>query len=79
MNKTHLTALTAVVLAVRWLAGVHVPVAVFGGAIVTVPALALAALALIAVAAGLVALLVWRTRAEQAMLAAWQAGKAATS
>jgi hypothetical protein len=78
MTKTHLAALAAVVLAVRWLAGVHVPVAV-AGAIITVPALALAALAVITVTAGLVTLLVWRTRAERAVLAAWQARQPATS
>ena len=42
------------------------------------PALAVAAVAVITVAAAAVALIVYRTRAEQAMLAAWQARKAAT-
>ena len=42
------------------------------------PALAVAAVAVVTVAAAAVALIVYRTRAEQAMLAAWQARKAAT-
>lgn len=76
MSKAHLAALVAALLALHWLAVGHVTLTV-AGAIVILPALLVAALAAAAVTAGVVALLVWRTRAERAMLAAWQARKAA--
>jgi hypothetical protein len=44
-----------------------------------VPALILATVTVLTLAAAVVGLLVYRTRAEQAMLAAWQARKAATA
>lgn len=77
MSRTHLTALVSGVLFLRWLATGHVAVMV-AGFTVTVPVLAVAAVAVIAVAAAAVALIVYRTWAGQAMLAAWQAPKAAT-
>ena len=77
MSKAHLTALVSAVLFLRWLATGHVALTV-AGATATVPALAVAAVAVITVAAAAVALIVYRTRAERAMLAAWQARKAAT-
>jgi len=76
MSKAHLTALVSALLVLRWLATGHVAVTV-GGATISVPALAVAAVAVIAVAAAGVALVVYRVRAERAMLAAWQARKAA--
>ena len=77
MSKAHLTALVSALLFLRWLAAGHVALTV-AGATITVPALAVAAVAVITVAAAAVALIVYRTRAERAMLAAWQARKAAT-
>ncbi len=77
MSKTHLTALVSAVLFLRWLAAGHVALTV-AGATVSVPALAVATVAVVTVTAAAVALIVYRTRAEQAMLAAWQARKAAT-
>ena len=77
MSKAHLTALVSAVLFLRWLATGHVALTV-AGVTATVPALAVATVAVITVAAAAVALIVYRTRAEQAMLAAWQARKAAT-
>lgn len=71
--------LVAVVLAalfLRWLAVGHVTVTADGVPVV-LPALAVTAACLTAVAALLVALVVYRTRAERAMLAAWQARSAA--
>jgi len=50
-----------------------------GGLTATVPALAVAAVTVLAMTVAAVWLIVYRTRAERAMLAAWQAGKAATS
>jgi len=75
MSKTHLTALVSGLLFLRWLAAGHVALTV-AGATVSVPALAVATVAVVTVAAAAVALIVYRTRAEQAMLAAWQARKA---
>ena len=49
------------------------------GSTVIVPALAVTAVTVLTLAAAAVGLLVYRTRAEQAMLAAWQARKAATA
>ena len=77
MSKAHLTALVSGLLFLRWLAAGHVALTV-AGATVRVPSLDVAAVAVIAVAAAAVALIVYRTRAEQAMLAAWQARTAAT-
>ena len=77
MSKAHLTALVSAVLFLRWLAAGHVTLAV-AGATVSVPALAVAAVAVIAVAAAMVGLLVYRVRAERAMLAAWQAPQVVT-
>ncbi len=72
MSKTRLIAVISAVLFLRWLAVGHVAVTV-AGATVLVPALAVAAVAVLAVAAAAVALVVYRVRAERAMLAAWQA------
>lgn len=76
MSKAHLAALVSALLFLRWLATGHVALTV-AGLTVAVPALLVAAVAAVAVTAGVVALLVYRTRAERAMLAAWQARKAA--
>ncbi len=76
MSKAHLAALVSALVFVRWLAVGHVAVTV-AGATVIVPALAVTAVAVVAVTAGVVALVVYRTRAERVMLAAWQARKAA--
>ena len=76
MSKTHLTAVVLAVLFLRWLAVGHVALTV-GGITATVPALAIVAVTVLAVTAAAVALIVYRTRAERAMLAAWQARKAA--
>jgi hypothetical protein len=76
MSKAHLTALVSAALFLRWLATGHVALIV-AGTTATVPALAVAAAAVIAVAAAAVVLIVYRTRAEHAMLAAWQARTAA--
>jgi uncharacterized membrane protein YccF (DUF307 family) len=78
MTKAHLTAVISALLFLRWLATGHVAVTV-GGFTATVPALAVAAVAVLTVTAAAVGLIVYRTRAERAMLAAWQTGKAATS
>jgi hypothetical protein len=78
LSKPHLAAVVAVVLVLRWLTATHLTVTA-AGATVSVPALVVVAAALVAVAALAAALLVYRTRAERAMLAAWRAGKAATS
>jgi hypothetical protein len=77
MSKAHLTAVVSAVLFLRWLATGHVALMV-GGLTATVPALLVAAVAAVTMAAAAVALIVYRTRAERAMLAAWQARKAAT-
>ena len=77
MSKAHLTALISAAMFLRWLAAGHVALTV-AGATVSVPALAVAAVAVVTAATAAVALIVYRTRAEQAMLAAWQARKAAT-
>ncbi len=77
MSKTHLTALVSALLFLRWLATGHVAVTA-GGLTATVPALAVAAVAALTVTAAAVGLIVYRTRAERAMLAAWQTRKAAT-
>ncbi len=75
MSKPHFAALAAVVLFLRWLVTGHVAVTA-GGLTFMVPALALAAVTVLTLTAAVVALVVYRTRAEQAMLAAWQARKA---
>ncbi len=79
MSKAHLTALVSGLLFLRWQATGHVALTV-AGATVSAPALAVATVAVVTVTAAAVALIVYRTRtrAEQAMLAAWQARKAAT-
>ena len=76
MSKARLIAVVVVVLFLRWLAVGHVAVSV-AGATVSVPALVVAAVAVVAVTGAVAALVVYRVRAEQAMLAAWQAQKAA--
>jgi hypothetical protein len=84
MSKARLTTLVSALLFLRWLVTGHVTMTV-AGAPVAVPALAVAAATAIAVAGAVAALVVYRARAEQAMLAdramhaAWQAQKAATS
>ncbi|MBV9444717.1 MAG: hypothetical protein JO345_02295 [Streptosporangiaceae bacterium] len=78
MSKAHLTAVISALVVLRWLATGHVALTV-GGLTATVPALAVAAVAVLTLTAATVWLVVYRTRAERAMLAAWQAGKAATS
>jgi hypothetical protein len=60
----------------RWLAMAQV-MAPVDGIPVAVPALAVAVLVAVVVMAGLAALVVYRARAEQAMLAAWQPRSAA--
>jgi hypothetical protein len=78
MSKAHLTAVISALMFLRWLATGHVAVTV-GGVTAIVPALAVAAAAVVTVTAALAALIVYRTRAERAMLAAWQYGKAGAS
>ncbi len=78
MSKAHLTVLAAVVLFLRWLVTGHVAVTA-GGLTFIVPALAVTAVTVLTLTAAVIGLLVYRTRAEQAMLAAWQARRAATS
>jgi hypothetical protein len=73
MSKT-LALVIPVVLFLRWLAAGQVVVTV-AGTPVAVPVIAVAAVAMIAVTGALAALLVYRIRAEQAMMAAWQARK----
>ena len=77
MSKAHLTALVSALLFLRWLATGHVALTV-GGLTATVPALLVAAVTAATVVTAAVALIVYRTRAERAMLAAWQTRKAAT-
>lgn len=77
MTRARLTTVVVTLLFLRWLAVGHVALTVAGAA-VSIPALAIAAVAVVAVAAAVVALLMYRVRAERAMLAAWQAPKAAT-
>jgi hypothetical protein len=76
MSKAHLTAVISALLFVRWLATGHVALTV-GGLTAVVPALAVAAVVVLTLTAAAVWLVVYRTRAERAMLAAWQARKAA--
>jgi hypothetical protein len=76
MSKAHLTAVVSALVFLRWLAAGHVAVTV-GGLTAVVPALAVAAVVVLTLTAAAVWLVVYRTRAERAMLAAWQAGKAA--
>ena len=78
MSKAHLAAAISALLFLRWLATGHVALTV-GGLTATVPALVVAAVAILAVAATAAGLIVYRTRAERAMVAAWQTRKAATS
>lgn len=78
MSKAHLTAVVSALLFLRWLATAHVALTV-GGLTAVVPALAVAAVVVLTLIAAAVWLIVYRTRAERAMLAAWQTGKAATS
>jgi ABC-type antimicrobial peptide transport system permease subunit len=70
-----LIAAVPIGLFLHWLAAGQVTVTV-DGVPVAVPAVAVAALVLIAVSAAVVALVVYRIRAERAMLAAWRARKA---
>jgi hypothetical protein len=78
MSKAHLTAVVSALLFLRWLATGHVALTV-GGLTAAVPALAVAAVIVLTLTVAAVWLVVYRTRAERAMLAAWQARKAATS
>jgi hypothetical protein len=71
-----LAAAVVAALFLHWLATVQVVVPV-GGFPVAVPVLAVVVLVAVVVTAGLAALVVWRTRAEQAMVAACQARAAA--
>ena len=77
MSKAHLTALVSALVFLRWLVTGHVALTV-GGLTATVPALPVAAVTAATVVTAAVALIVYRTRAERAMLAAWQTRKAAT-
>jgi len=77
MSKAHLTALVSALLFLRWLATGHVALTV-GGLTATIPALAVAAVAVLTVTAAAAGLIVYRTRAERAMHAACQTRKAAT-
>ena len=76
VNRAYLVAAVAVALFLRWLAVGQVTVTADGIPVV-LPALAVAAACLTAVAALLVVLVVYRARAERAMLADWQARRAA--
>lgn len=76
MSKPRLIAAVAAVVFLRWLTVARVTITV-AGIPVSVPAFAVAAATVLTVATALVALLVYRTRAERAMVAAWQARKAA--
>jgi hypothetical protein len=69
VSKTRLTAAVAVALFLRWLAVGHVSMTI-GGASMSVPALVIVAGCVLAVTAAAAALLVYRVRAEQVMLAA---------
>jgi hypothetical protein len=71
MTKVFAIVVVAALL-LHWLAAAQVLVPV-GGFPVAVPVLAVVVLVAVVVMGGLAALLVWRTRAEQAMVAAWQA------
>jgi hypothetical protein len=64
-------AAVALVLFVRWLASATVTVNA-GGFPVTVPVFLVIAMVAVSVAAAVVALAVYRTRAERATLAAWR-------
>lgn len=72
MGKAHLAALAAALLVLRWLVTAHVTVMVAGFPVV-VPVLAIATAVLAVLAAAVVALVVYRGRAERVMFAAWQA------
>jgi hypothetical protein len=74
--STRLAAVVLAALFLRWLAIAHVAVTA-AGFTVTVPALAVAAVAVMTVTAAAAVLMVYRVRAERAMLAAWQASKGA--
>ena len=75
MSKAFIAAVP-IALFLRWLAVGQVTVTADGMPVV-LPALAVAAVIAIAVAAALAALVVYRARAERAMLADWQARRAA--
>jgi hypothetical protein len=70
-----LAAAVALALFLRWLAAASVTVTVDGLPVV-LPVLAVTAVPLTAISAAAVALLVYRTRAERATLAAWRARQA---
>ena len=70
MSKV-LVAVALAALFLRWLAAAQVMLPV-DGVPVGVPVLVIAVLVAVVAMAGLAALVVWRTRAEQAMVAAWQ-------
>jgi hypothetical protein len=76
MTRKRLAAVIAAIVVVRWLAAWHVTVAA-AGLTLAVPALAIAAVVLLALAAAGTALVVYRVRAERDMVVAWQACQAA--
>ena len=67
-------AVIVAVVFLRWLAVGHVSMTV-SGVPVTVPALAVAAVAVMAVSGAVVALVVYRLRADRTARAAWRAAK----
>jgi ABC-type uncharacterized transport system fused permease/ATPase subunit len=75
MSKTHLIAAVAVTLFLRWLATGHVALSI-AGAVISVPALLVVAVTVVAVTGAAAAVVIARTRAELAMLAARQAQEA---
>jgi len=75
MSKTHLIAAVAVTLFLRWLATGHVALSI-AGAVISVPALLVVAVTVVAVTGAAAAVVIYRTRAELAMLAARQAQEA---
>lgn len=77
--KAHLYLAVAALLLMmlRWLASAHVAVVLAGGAVISVPVLAIVAAAAVVVTAAVAALMVYRLRAERAMLAAWRTRTAA--
>jgi hypothetical protein len=77
MTKARLAALAVAVLVLRWLATAQVTTTV-GGFPVAVPVLAFAAVTVAGVAAAVAALVICRSRAEQAAVLAWRSGRTVT-
>jgi hypothetical protein len=73
--KVHAAALAAIVVFLRWLAVGHVTATV-SGLTFTMPALAVAAVAVTAVSGAAVALVIYRLRADQVRRATWRAARA---